>query len=87
VEGFFTGEGVPSNHFTGLTHANKSNFCLRATLRDVIPPPTGVVNGPLIPTKYSLKASRVSSGSQFPVLSNAFSPAKTSFHSIFFLPP
>jgi hypothetical protein len=30
-----------------------------------MPPPTGVVNGPLMPTKYFLNASTVSSGSQF----------------------
>ena len=29
-----------------------------------MPPPTGVVSGPLMPTRYSLKASTVSSGSQ-----------------------
>ena len=29
-----------------------------------MPPPTGVVSGPLMPTRYFLKASSVSSGSQ-----------------------
>ena len=29
-----------------------------------MPPPTGVVSGPLMPTRYFLKASTVSSGSQ-----------------------
>ena len=30
-----------------------------------MPPPTGVVSGPLMPTRYSRNASSVSSGSQF----------------------
>ncbi len=47
-----------------------------------MPPPTGVVSGPLIPTLYFLNASTVSSGSQFLVWVNAFSPASTSSHSI-----
>ncbi len=48
-----------------------------------MPPPTGVVSGPLIPIRYSLKVSTVSSGSQLPVSSKAFWPASTSFHAIF----
>src|SRR4051812_29135116 len=58
-----------------------------ATLSDRMPPPTGVVSGPLMPTKYVLKAASVSSGNQ---LSNSvfdFSPAYTSAQAIFFLPP
>ena len=47
-----------------------------------MPPPTGVVSGPLMPMRYSRNASTVSSGSQSPVSSNAFWPASTSFHSI-----
>src|SRR5262249_39181509 len=43
-----------------------------------MPPPMGVVSGPLMPTRYFLNASRVSSGSQLPVLLKAFSPARTS---------
>ena len=58
--GRFTGLGVPAKYFTGLRQTYKSNFCLIATLRDLIPPPTGVVSGPLIETLYSLQASRVS---------------------------
>ena len=50
--GAFTGEGTLLNHVTGLRHTYKSNFCLKATLMDLIPPPTGVVNGPLIAIKY-----------------------------------
>ena len=47
-----------------------------------MPPPTGVVSGPLIPMRYSRNVSTVSSGSHEPVASNAFCPASTSFHAI-----
>ena len=47
-----------------------------------MPPPIGVVSGPLMPMRYSRNTSVVSSGSQLPVWLNAFSPASTSFHSI-----
>ena len=43
----------------------------------------GVVSGPLMPTRYSRKASTVSSGSQLPNCLKAFSPAKTSIQAIF----
>ena len=43
-----------------------------------MPPPTGVVSGPLIATLYALAASSVSVGSHSPVRSCAFSPARTS---------
>ena len=52
-----------------------------------MPPPTGVVNGPLIPTKYSAIVFSVSFGSHSPVRLNAFSPASTSNHSTFRSPP
>ena len=52
-----------------------------------MPPPTGVVNGPLMATLYERTASSVSFGSHSPYCSLAFSPAGTSNHSIFFLPP
>ena len=52
-----------------------------------MPPPTGVVSGPLMPTRWSRNASTVSSGSQLPVASNAFWPARTSFQTIRFSPP
>src|SRR5882757_1711748 len=51
-----------------------------------MPPPMGVVRGPLMPTRYFLKSVMVSSGSQLPVLLKAFSPARTSCQWIFFLP-
>src|SRR6202046_418133 len=46
-----------------------------------MPPPTGVVSGPLIPMSWERKVSTVSSGSQLPVSSNAFWPARTSFQA------
>ena len=81
--GDLTGLGVPSYHLTGLTHAKRSNFCRRATLRLLIPPPTGVVSGPFIEIRPVRIASNVSSGNHSPVLSNAFCPAKTSRQWIF----
>src|SRR6266540_4328710 len=48
-----------------------------------MPPPIGVVSGPLMPIRCSRNASTVSSGSQLPVWSNACCPASTSFHAIF----
>ena len=52
-----------------------------------MPPPTGVVSGPLIATLYARTASSVSFGSHSPYCSLAFSPAGTSNQAIFFLPP
>src|SRR4029077_10759412 len=52
-----------------------------------MPPPTGVVNGPLMPTRYSRNASTVSSGSQLLDCLKLFSPANTSIQAIFFFPP
>ena len=52
-----------------------------------MPPPTGVVSGPLMPTRYWRKSARVWSGSHDPVLLNAFSPARTSCQWILHLPP
>src|SRR5665811_873866 len=46
-----------------------------------MPPPIGVVNGPLMPIRWVRNVSTVSSGSQLPVSSNAFCPARTSFHA------
>ncbi len=40
-----------------------------------MPPPTGVVSGPLIPTLNSVSARSVSPGSHSFVTSTAFSPA------------
>src|SRR2546425_904850 len=52
-----------------------------------MPLPTGVVNGPLMPTWYSLNAVTVSSGNQSLNFLNAVSPANTSSHSILRLAP
>src|SRR6185295_4673116 len=52
-----------------------------------MPLPTGVVSGPLIPTRYFRYASIVASGSQSSNCFFAFSPAYTSYQAIFFFPP
>src|SRR6185437_11516354 len=67
--------------------AYRSSTWRSVTLSERMPPPTGVVSGPLIETLNSANASTVSSGSQ---LSNAlkdFSPAKTSIHAMRRSPP
>src|SRR5204862_2072735 len=85
--GCLTGEGTPLKYCTGRKQTKRSNSCRSATLSERMPPPTGVVSGPLIPTRYSRNASTVSSGSHSSNLSFAVWPAKTSNHAIFFLPP
>src|SRR5207237_970596 len=67
--------------------AYRSSSWRRVTLRDRIPPPTGVVSGPLIATRCVRMASRVASGSQLPTCLKAFSPASTSSQSIWRFPP
>src|SRR5690606_10254071 len=84
--GRFTGDGTPSYHFVGRRHTYKSNSLRKATFSERIPPPIGVVKGPLMPTRYSLNVFNVSSGNQLPVSLKAFSPAKTSFQIIERLP-
>ena len=51
-----------------------------------MPPPTGVVRGPLMPMRKSRNAATVSSGSQLLKRSIAFSPAKTSYQETRRLP-
>ncbi len=51
-----------------------------------MPPPTGVVSGPLMATLNSRTRSTVSCGSHSPYFSFAFSPANTSYQTIS-LPP
>src|SRR5712692_8049892 len=80
--GCFTGLGTPSNQRTGRRQTYRSRIWRSATLSDRMPPPTGVVSGPLIPIRYSLKVATVSSGSQLPVSRYAFSPASTSLHAM-----
>ena len=53
----------------GRKQVNKSNSCLKATLSERIPPPIGVVKGPLTAIKYSLIVSNVSCGNHSPVSS------------------
>ena len=49
--GLTTGLGTPSKYLIGLWHTYKSSSCLKETFNDLIPPPTGVVKGPFMPTK------------------------------------
>src|SRR6266404_9970593 len=85
--GCFTGEGTPLKYWIGRKQTKRSRSCRSATLSERMPPPTGVVSGPLIPTRYSRNASTVSFGNHSSNLSFAVSPAKTSNHAIFFFPP
>ena len=52
-----------------------------------MPPPTGVVSGPLMATMCSRMAATVASGSHSPVALCAFSPARISFQTMRFCPP
>src|SRR6185312_14351407 len=67
--------------------AYRSSTCRRVTLSDRMPPPTGVVSGPLIETRNSCIASTVSWGSQSWNRVNAFSPANTSIQATRRSPP
>src|SRR5215213_3636769 len=80
--GVFTGLGTPVNQRTGRRHTYRSRSWRRATLRLRMPPPTGVVSGPLMPMRCDWKVSTVSWGSQSPVSLKAFSPARTSSQSM-----
>ena len=46
--GLLTGDGTPSKYLIGLKQTYKSNNCLNETFNDLMPPPTGVVRGPLM---------------------------------------
>ena len=85
--GCFTGDGTPVNQRTGRRQTYRSSICRSATFSERMPPPTGVVSGPLMPTRYVRNASSVSSGSQLLTCLKAFSPASTSFHCTRRLPP
>src|SRR6185312_10395946 len=67
--------------------AYRSSTCRRVTLSDRMPPPTGVVSGPLIETRNSCIASTVPCGSQSWNRVNAFSPANTSIQATRRSPP
>ena len=51
LSGLFTGLGTPVNQRTGRWQTYKSNSCRSATFKLRMPPPTGVVSGPLIDTR------------------------------------
>ena len=44
---------TPLKYFTGRWQTYKSSVWRKATLSERIPPPTGVIRGPLMPTRYS----------------------------------
>ena len=73
--GALTGEGTPLNQRTGRRQTYRSNIWRSATFSERMPPPIGVVSGPLMDTRYSRQASTVSSGSQLLKALNDFSPA------------
>src|SRR6185437_9519612 len=80
--GALTGEGTPSNHRTGRTQAYRSSCWRSATLSERNPPPTGVVSGPLMATRYLEIAATVSSGSHVLSTFFDFSPASTSYQAM-----
>ena len=74
--------GTPGSARAGRTAANRSRSWRSATFTLRNPVPTGVVIGPLIATRASRIASRVSSGHQLAVASRAAVPAGRSTHSM-----
>jgi dolichyl-diphosphooligosaccharide--protein glycosyltransferase len=46
-----TPEGTPLNQRTGRRQTYRSSICRKATFKERMPPPTGVVSGPLIDTR------------------------------------
>ena len=61
--GSFTGLGTPLKYWIGRRQTYRSSSCRIATLIERMPPPIGVVSGPLIDTTYSRSTLSVSSGS------------------------
>ena len=55
--GCFTGDGTPLYQRTGRRQTKRSSIWRSATFSERMPPPTGVVSGPLMPTRYSRNAS------------------------------
>src|SRR4030042_3370166 len=80
--GALTGLGTPLKYLTGRTDEYRSRACLSATFRLLIPPPTGVVSGPLRATPLALICSRVAFGSHSPVALKDASPARIVSHCI-----
>jgi hypothetical protein len=66
------------NQRTGRRQTYRSSIWRSATFSERMPPPIGVVSGPLIDTRYSRQAATVSSGSQVLNRSFDFWPAYTS---------
>ena len=62
--GCFTGDGTPCNTSPGARRHTGPESGAAPHSDERMPPPTGVVSGPLIPTRNSRSASTVSSGSQ-----------------------
>ena len=63
--GASTGLGTPFSHRTGRWQTYRSRSWRMATFSERIPPPTGVVIGPLMETTNAWRASSVSSGSHW----------------------
>src|SRR6266498_2971062 len=82
--GSLSGLGTPRKWRTGRRQTKRSSSWRIATFNERIPPPTGVVIGPLIATEYSRTASSVSCGSHSsdPYTRVDFSPAKISIQWI-----
>src|ERR1044072_2070201 len=60
----FAGGKATRGYGGNVWQTYRSSSWRNATLMERMPPPTGVVSGPLIETTNSFEASRVSSGSQ-----------------------
>ena len=85
--GCFTGDGTPWYQRTGRRQTYRSSIWRSATFSERMPPPTGVVSGPLMPTQ--IVAERLDGVVRQPVveLLEALFAGETSIHAIFRLPP